>query len=112
MIAYETRGHSFTFYAGRTLTRVRSPQAVAAALQGDAPVGLLTKRKYLDRIQVHLKEPICIWWQGASGRVFLANRPPLAPTQHAALLPGAGTVSATSTVRGTSAPLVSTSPLC
>jgi 4-amino-4-deoxy-L-arabinose transferase-like glycosyltransferase len=124
VIAYKTRGHSFTFYAGRTVTRLRSPQAVAAALQGDAPVGLLTKRRYLDRIQVYLKEPICIWWQGASGRVFLANRPPVAPTQHTALLPaaaaqldtsahaGATTAPGTSTVPRAGTAFIAASPFC
>ncbi len=88
ILAYKTRGHSFTFYAGRTLTRVRSPEAVAAALEGEAPIGLLTKAKYLDRIQAHLTEPACVWWQGVSGRVFLANRPFPDTSRHAALIPG------------------------
>ncbi|MBI3767735.1 MAG: glycosyltransferase family 39 protein [Deltaproteobacteria bacterium] len=88
ILAYKTRGHSFTFYAGRTLTRVRAPEAVAAALEGEAPVGLLTKAKYLDRIQTHLTEPACVWWQGVSGRVFLANRPFPDTSRHAALIPG------------------------
>ncbi len=87
IIAYKTRGHSFTFYAERPLARVRSPEAAATALQDHAPVGLLTKAKYLDRIQAHLTEPVCVWWQGASGRVFLANRPYPDTTRHAALLP-------------------------
>jgi len=87
ILAFKTRGHSFTFYGGRRLTRVRSPESVAAALEGDAPVGLLTKTKYLDRIQAHLSEPACVWWQGISGRVFLANRPFPDTARHAALLP-------------------------
>jgi 4-amino-4-deoxy-L-arabinose transferase-like glycosyltransferase len=87
ILAFKTRGHSFTFYDGRRLTRVRSPESVAAALEGDAPVGLLTKAKYLDRIQAHLSEPACVWWQGISGRVFLANRPFPDTARHAALLP-------------------------
>lgn len=89
ILAFKTRGHSFTFYAGRRLTRVRSPEHVAAALQGEAPIGLLTKAKYLDRIQAHLTEPVCVWWQGVSGRVFLANRPFPDTSRHAALVPGA-----------------------
>jgi len=81
---------------------VRSPESVAAALEGEAPVGLLTKAKYLDRIQAHLSEPACIWWQGVSGRVFLANRPFPDTARHAALLPH---------VDG-SATLVASSPHC
>ncbi len=87
VVAYKTRGHSFTFYAERPLTRLRSPEAAAAALAGDEPVGLLTKAKYLDRIQAHLTEPVCVWWQGVSGRVFLANRPYPDTSRHAALVP-------------------------
>ncbi|TMA78900.1 MAG: glycosyltransferase family 39 protein [Deltaproteobacteria bacterium] len=102
ILAFKTRGHSFTFYGGRRLTRARSPESVAAALEGEAPVGLLTKAKYLDRIQAHLSEPACIWWQGVSGRVFLANRPFPDTARHAALLPH---------VDG-SATLVASSPHC
>ncbi|HEY2387045.1 MAG TPA: glycosyltransferase family 39 protein [Candidatus Binatia bacterium] len=86
--AFHTRGHSFTFYGGRALTRMQSPEAAAEALRGDQPVGLLTKKRYLARIQAHLTEPVCIWWQGVSGRVLLANRPFPDSTHHAALLPG------------------------
>ncbi len=87
--AFRTRGHSFTFYAGRPLARIRSPEAAAEALRDEHPVGLLTKAKYLARIQAHLTEPVCVWWQGISGRVLLANRPFPDATRHAALLPGA-----------------------
>jgi 4-amino-4-deoxy-L-arabinose transferase-like glycosyltransferase len=93
VLAFRTRGHSFTFYGGHQLTRARSPEAAAAALEGEAPVGLLTKTKYLDRIQAHLTEPVCVWWQGISGRVLLANRPFPDASRHAALMPGSEKVS-------------------
>jgi 4-amino-4-deoxy-L-arabinose transferase-like glycosyltransferase len=88
--AFHTRGHSFTFYGGHVLTRMRSPEGAAEVLRGGDPVGLLTKKKYLQRIQAHLTEPVCIWWEGVSGRVLLANRPFPDSTRHAALLPGSG----------------------
>jgi 4-amino-4-deoxy-L-arabinose transferase-like glycosyltransferase len=86
--AFHTRGHSFMFYGGRPLTRTRSPEEAATTLRGEQPVGLLTKKRYLARIQAHLTEPVCIWWQGVSGRVLLANRPFPDASRHAALLPG------------------------
>lgn len=102
VVAYKTRGHSFTFYAERPLTRLRSPEAVAAALGDEAPVGLLTKAKYLERIQAHLTEPVCVWWQGVSGRVFLANRPFPDTSRHAAVVPHSAV----------GAPVVTDSPHC
>ena len=72
-------------------------------MQDEAPVGLLTKTKYLERIQAHLTEPACVWWQGVSGRVLLANRPFPYASLHAALMPGARTVDA---------PLTAESPHC
>src|SRR5262249_20184290 len=92
-----TRGHSFAFYAGRRLGRLRSPEDAAAALAGADPVGLLTKVKYLDRIQAMLTEPVCVWWQGVSGRVLLANRPFPDASRHAALLPGSAPTATTIT---------------
>lgn len=85
VFSYKTRGHSFSYYAGLPLTRVRSPEAAARVLDGAEPAALLTKAKYFERLQRQLKTPVCIWWQGPSGRVLLANvpRPDLA---HAGVL--------------------------
>ena len=87
IFAYKTRGHSFSFYDGRTVKGVLSSEAAAAALQGPLPAGLLTKTKHLGSIQRHLAEPVCIWWQSASGRVLLANLPAPQTASHGALLP-------------------------
>ncbi len=76
IFAYKTNGYSFSFYDGRTIKRVRSPKAAAAALASNEPVALLTKTRYLATIQRELTQPVCIWWQGASGRVLIANRTP------------------------------------
>lgn len=73
IFAYKTRGHSFGFYDGRVITRLRSPEAVAAVLESAAPVALLTKRKYLERLRCRLAVPASIWWEGASGRVLITN---------------------------------------
>jgi 4-amino-4-deoxy-L-arabinose transferase-like glycosyltransferase len=75
VFAYKTRGHSFTYYGGRLLTRVRSPEAAAEALARRAPTAVLVKERHLEKIRQHLSAPACIWWQGPSGRVLLANVP-------------------------------------
>ena len=75
VFAYKTRGHSFTYYGGRLVSRVRSPAQAAEALAGPAPTAVLVKRRHLEKIRQHLSAPVCIWWQGGSGRVLLANLP-------------------------------------
>jgi 4-amino-4-deoxy-L-arabinose transferase-like glycosyltransferase len=87
IFAYKTRGHSFTFYDGRMVKRIRSPAAAASVLHRTKPTALLTKAKYLDAIQRHLDHPVCIWWQGPSGRVFIANVPPPQSARPAVLAP-------------------------
>jgi 4-amino-4-deoxy-L-arabinose transferase-like glycosyltransferase len=76
IFAYKTRGHSFAFYDGRAITRLRSPSAAAEALSREQPVALLTKARYLEKIRGHLHDQACVWWQGASGRVLVTNLPP------------------------------------
>jgi hypothetical protein len=66
---------------------VRSPEAAAEALDGPSPAGLLTKARYLAKIQQHLRTPVCVWWQSAAGRVFLANVSSPQTTTHQALMP-------------------------
>ncbi len=90
VFAYKTRGHSFTYYGGRTLLRVRSPAAVAEVLGRAAPTAALVKQRHLEKIQQHLRAPVCIWWHSPSGRVLLTNRPRPHEPAGAALLPVAG----------------------
>ena len=101
VFAYKTRGHSFTFYGGRMLKRVRSPEAAAAALRGPEPAALLTKAKYLAGIQRYLVAPAFIWWQSASGRVLLANRPPPQTAHPETVLPLAPEVNPTTEAAAT-----------
>jgi 4-amino-4-deoxy-L-arabinose transferase-like glycosyltransferase len=75
IFAYKTRGHSFTYYGGRSLLRVRSPADAAAALGRSGPTAVLVKRRHLEKIRAHLTAPACIWWQSPSGRVLIANLP-------------------------------------
>lgn len=75
VFAYKTRGHSFTYYGGRELLRVRSPAAVAEMLGRTAPTAALVKRRHLERIRQHLSRPACIWWRSPSGRALIANVP-------------------------------------
>lgn len=75
VFAYKTRGHSFTYYGGRTLLRVRSPEAVAEVLGREVPTAALVKRRHLEKIRGHLRAPVCIWWESPSGRALLANVP-------------------------------------
>lgn len=98
VFAYKTRGHSFTFYGGRTLFRVRSPEAVAEVLGRDVPTAALVKRRHLEKIRDHLRAPVCIWWQSPSGRALLANVP--RPNQP----PAARLVPASETDAGGAAP--------
>ena len=87
IFVYKTRGHSFAFYDGRRLTRERSPDATAARLNARAPAAVLTKVKYLEKLQRHLTRPACIWWRGASGRVLLTNVPSTTAPDTASLAP-------------------------
>jgi 4-amino-4-deoxy-L-arabinose transferase-like glycosyltransferase len=75
VFAYKTRGHSFTYYAGRTVRRLRSPAAIAEALERRVPTAALVKSRHLEAIRRSLNEPVCIWWQGPSGRTLLTNVP-------------------------------------
>ena len=75
VFAYKTRGHSFTYYAGRTVRRLRSPAAIAEALGRPEPTAALVKTRHLEAIRRTLREPVCIWWQSPSGRTLLANVP-------------------------------------
>lgn len=75
IFAYKTRGHSFTYYGGRSLFRVRSPAAAAEALGRPGPTAVLVKRRHVEKIRQHLVGPACIWWQSPSGRVLIANVP-------------------------------------
>ena len=75
VFAYKTRGHSFMYYAGRTVTPVRSPAAAAEVLARNSPTAVLVKERDLEKIRQYLSAPVCIWWQGPSGRILLANVP-------------------------------------
>lgn len=90
IFAYKTRGHSFTYYGGRSLLRVRSPVAAAEALGRPGPTAVLVKRRHVEKVRQHLARPACIWWQSPSGRVLIANVP-TAAAQGTALVPGAAT---------------------
>jgi 4-amino-4-deoxy-L-arabinose transferase-like glycosyltransferase len=80
VFAYKTRGHSFTYYGGRSLLRVRSPADAAEVLARTGPTAVLVKKRDLEKIRRHLHAPVCIWWQSPSGRILLANVPhPQAP---------------------------------
>jgi hypothetical protein len=75
VFAYKTRGHSFTYYGNRTVTQLLSPAAAAEVLAHQEPTAVLVKTRDLEKIRQHLSAPVCIWWQGPSGRVLLANLP-------------------------------------
>ncbi len=87
IFAYKTRGHSFTYYGGRSLLRVRSPADAAAVLGRANPTAVLVKKRHLEEIRQHLRAPACVWWESPSGRILIANVPspdasarPLLPT--------------------------------
>jgi 4-amino-4-deoxy-L-arabinose transferase-like glycosyltransferase len=98
VFAYKTRGHSFTYYAGRTVRRLRTPAAIAEALGRPGPTAALVKTRHLEVIRRSLHEPVCIWWQSPSGRALLANVPRdggaiagrLTPTASTATAPAPG----------------------
>ncbi|MEB2284759.1 MAG: hypothetical protein B6D46_13355 [Polyangiaceae bacterium UTPRO1] len=75
VFAYKIRGHSFTYYGGRSLMRARSPAEVAAALGRSGPTAALVKHRHIAKIRQHLRQPACIWWQSPAGRVLITNRP-------------------------------------
>jgi 4-amino-4-deoxy-L-arabinose transferase-like glycosyltransferase len=103
VFAYKTRGHSFTYYGGRALLRVRSPEAVAEVLGRDVPTAALVKRRHLEKIRGHLREPVCIWWESPSGRALLANVPRPNHPAEARLVPASG-LDATGTASGGGTP--------
>ncbi len=87
VFAYKTRGHSFMYYGGRSLYRVRSPADAAEMLSRPGATAVLVKRRHVEKIRQHLTAPAWIWWQSPSGRVLIANVPrpnepgtPLVPT--------------------------------
>ena len=96
VFAYKTRGHSFTYYAGRTVRRLRSPAAIAEALGRPGPTAALVKTRHLEAIRRALHDPVCIWWQSPSGRTLLANVPRTDGTTPGRLAPTASTTTARS----------------
>jgi hypothetical protein len=96
VFAYKTRGHSFTYYAGRTVRRLRSPAAIAEALGRPAPTAALVKTRHLEAIRRALRDPVCIWWQSPSGRTLLTNVPRTDGATSGRLAPAAATATAPS----------------
>jgi 4-amino-4-deoxy-L-arabinose transferase-like glycosyltransferase len=76
LYSFRTHAYSFTFYDGRSVKRIRSPEAAVQALGSTQPVMLITKQKQLDEIQHDLTGETYVWWQSISGRVLVSNAPP------------------------------------
>jgi 4-amino-4-deoxy-L-arabinose transferase-like glycosyltransferase len=75
VFSYKTRGHSFTYYGGQDLLRVRTLADAADVLARQNPTAVLLKKRHLEKIRRHLRAPVCLWWQSPSGTVLLANVP-------------------------------------
>ena len=70
----------------RLLEHVADAQTL---LNGDAPIALLTKERFLPEVRAQMKRPLYMWWVGDSKKVLLANIPPPAHADRRILLPGA-----------------------
>ena len=58
-------------------------------LNGEAPIALLTKERFLPEVRSQLRRALYIWWVGDSKKVLLANIPPPADSDRRILLPAA-----------------------
>jgi 4-amino-4-deoxy-L-arabinose transferase-like glycosyltransferase len=87
LVSYRTTSHSLSFYSERPVQIVDDLAAVAPLLNGEAPVALLTKERFLPDVRAELHRFLYIWWEGDSKKLLLANRPPPPGADPRILLP-------------------------
>jgi 4-amino-4-deoxy-L-arabinose transferase-like glycosyltransferase len=87
LMSYGTTGHTLAFYSGRPVHLLEHVAEAEAALNGDAPIALLTKERFLPEVRTQLKRALYVWWVGDSRKVLLANIPPPPQGDRRILLP-------------------------
>jgi 4-amino-4-deoxy-L-arabinose transferase-like glycosyltransferase len=87
LMSYGTTGHTLAFYSGRPVRMVERMVDAQSALNGDTPIALLTKERYLPEVRAQLKRALYVWWVGDSKKVLLANIPPPPQADRRILLP-------------------------
>ena len=87
LMSYGTTGHTLAFYSGRSVRMLDHVADVQALLNGDAPIALLTKERFLPEVRAQLHRPLYVWWVGDSRKVLLANIPPPPQGDRRILLP-------------------------
>ena len=89
LVSYGTMSHTLAFYSGRPVYLLPNVRDASPLLNGDAPVALLTKERYLPEVRSELRRALYIWWIGDSKKVLLANIPPPENSDRRILLPAA-----------------------
>jgi 4-amino-4-deoxy-L-arabinose transferase-like glycosyltransferase len=87
LVSYGTTGHTLAFYSGRPVRLLPYVDDARPLLNGDPPVALLTKERYLAEVRAEIQRPLYIWWVGDSKKVLLANIPPPPNGDRRILLP-------------------------
>jgi 4-amino-4-deoxy-L-arabinose transferase-like glycosyltransferase len=89
LVSYGTTSHTLAFYSGRPVRLLENVADARPMLNGEAPVALLTKERFLPEVRSQLRRALYIWWVGDSKKVLLANIPPPADSDRRILLPAA-----------------------
>jgi 4-amino-4-deoxy-L-arabinose transferase-like glycosyltransferase len=92
ILSYRTTSHSLSFYSGKPVRLVESIGTVSGLLNGDAPIALLTKERFLPDVRGALQKTLYVWWEGDSRKMLLANVPPPSGADPRILLPLAAQV--------------------
>jgi len=87
LVSYGTTSHTLAFYSGRPVRLLSDVDDARPLLNGDPPMALLTKERYLPEVRAELQRPLYIWWVGDSKKVLLANIPPPPTGDRRILLP-------------------------
>ena len=90
LISYGTLGHPLAFFSGRPVRLIERMSDAQSALNGDAPIALLTKERFLPEVRAQMKRALYIWWVGDSKKMLLANIPPPPQGDRRILLPAPG----------------------
>jgi 4-amino-4-deoxy-L-arabinose transferase-like glycosyltransferase len=87
LVSYGTTSHTLAFYSGRPVRLLSSVDDARPLLNGDPPMALLTKERYLPEVRAEIRRPLYIWWVSDSKKVLLANIPPPPAADRRILLP-------------------------
>lgn len=87
LVSFGTTSHTLAFYSGRPVRHVSNVGEARPLLNGDTPIALLTKERFLPEVRAEIERPLYVWWEGDSKKMLLANIPPPAHADRRILLP-------------------------